>query len=45
MQTVTVVALDAMGGDNAPAEIVRGAVDAVSSVGISRYCSWDRRMS
>ena len=33
MQTVTVVALDAMGGDNAPAEIVKGAVDAVSSRG------------
>ena len=31
MQTITVVALDAMGGDNAPAEIVKGAVDAVSS--------------
>lgn len=31
MQTVTVVALDAMGGDNAPAEIVKGTVDAVSS--------------
>lgn len=30
MQTMTVVALDAMGGDNAPAEIVKGAVDAVS---------------
>jgi glycerol-3-phosphate acyltransferase PlsX len=30
MQTVTRVALDAMGGDNAPAEIVKGAVDAVS---------------
>ena len=25
------LALDAMGGDNAPAEIVKGAVDAVSS--------------
>lgn len=31
MQTITKVALDAMGGDNAPAEIVKGAVDAVSS--------------
>lgn len=31
MQTTTVVALDAMGGDNAPAEIVLGAVNAVSS--------------
>ena len=30
MQTFTKVALDAMGGDNAPAEIVRGAVDAIS---------------
>ena len=29
MQTITRVALDAMGGDNAPAEIVKGAVDAV----------------
>ena len=31
MQTITRVALDAMGGDNAPSEIVKGAVDAVSS--------------
>ena len=31
MQTIKKVALDAMGGDNAPAEIVKGAVDAVSS--------------
>lgn len=27
----TIVAVDAMGGDNAPAEIVKGAVDAVNS--------------
>jgi glycerol-3-phosphate acyltransferase PlsX len=33
MQTITRVALDAMGGDNAPGEIVKGAVDAVSSRG------------
>lgn len=31
MQTITRVALDAMGGDNAPGEIVKGAVDAVSA--------------
>ena len=31
MQSITKVAVDAMGGDNAPAEIVKGAVDAVSS--------------
>lgn len=31
MQEITKVALDAMGGDNAPMEIVKGAVDAVSS--------------
>lgn len=31
MQTITKVALDAMGGDNAPAEIVKGAVDAVTT--------------
>ena len=31
MQTITKVAVDAMGGDNAPAEIVKGAVNAVSS--------------
>ena len=30
MQEITKVALDAMGGDNAPAEIVKGAVDAVN---------------
>lgn len=29
-QKITVVALDAMGGDNAPAEIIKGAVDAVN---------------
>ncbi len=28
---ITVVAVDAMGGDNAPTEIVKGAVDAVNS--------------
>ncbi len=31
MQTVTKVVVDAMGGDNAPMEVVKGAVDAVSS--------------
>uniref|UniRef100_UPI004057BC77 phosphate acyltransferase PlsX n=1 Tax=Agathobacter sp. TaxID=2021311 RepID=UPI004057BC77 len=31
MPEITKVALDAMGGDNAPAEIVKGAVHAVSS--------------
>lgn len=31
MSEVTKVALDAMGGDNAPVEIVKGAVDAVQS--------------
>ncbi len=31
MPEITKVALDAMGGDNAPAEIVKGAVNAVSS--------------
>jgi glycerol-3-phosphate acyltransferase PlsX len=30
-QEMTVVALDAMGGDNAPAEIIKGAVDAVNT--------------
>ena len=30
MQTFTKVALDAMGGDNAPTEIVKGAVDVIS---------------
>lgn len=30
-QDMTVVAVDAMGGDNAPLEIVKGAVEAVSS--------------
>ena len=29
-QSTTRVALDAMGGDNAPAEVVKGAVDAVN---------------
>ena len=31
MQEITKVALDAMGGDNAPGEIVKGAVNAVAS--------------
>lgn len=31
MQEITKVALDAMGGDNAPVEIVKGAINAVSS--------------
>ena len=30
MSEITKVALDAMGGDNAPSEIIKGAVDAVS---------------
>ena len=38
------VALDAMGGDNAPGEIVKGAVDAVNT---SKECfcisCWKRR--
>ena len=33
MQNETVVAVDAMGGDNAPGEIVKGAVDAVNQCG------------
>lgn len=31
MQDITKVVLDAMGGDNAPAEIVKGAINAVSA--------------
>lgn len=31
MQDITVVAVDAMGGDNAPEEIVKGALEAVKS--------------
>ena len=31
MQDITKVVLDAMGGDNAPVEVVKGAIDAVSS--------------
>ena len=30
MSKLTIVALDAMGGDNAPSEMVKGAVDAVN---------------
>lgn len=33
MQEITKVALDAMGGDNAPGEMVKGAVDAVNERG------------
>ena len=29
-QEITKVAVDAMGGDNAPAELIKGAVDAVN---------------
>ena len=32
MAEYTKVALDAMGGDYAPAEIIKGAVDAVNTV-------------
>ena len=38
MSDITRVALDAMGGDNAPAEIVKGAVEASSRGRISRCC-------
>ena len=31
MQTITRVAVDAMGGDNAPFEIVKGVVEAVNN--------------
>ena len=31
MQKITVVALDAMGGDNAPQEAIKGAIDAVNA--------------
>ena len=30
MSEMTVVALDAMGGDHAPAEMVKGAIEAVN---------------
>ena len=30
MEYSTVIALDAMGGDNAPGEIVKGAVNAIN---------------
>ena len=32
MSEITVIALDAMGGDNAPGEMVKGAVDALRCV-------------
>ena len=34
MSEITKVALDAMGGDNAPVEIVKGAMDALSLIHI-----------
>ena len=40
MQEKVIVAVDAMGGDNAPAEIVKGVVDAVSQ---SEMCIRDRK--
>ena len=33
MTEITNIALDAMGGDNAPVEVVKGAVDAVNADG------------
>ena len=45
MSEITRVALDAMGGDNAPREIVKGAVDAVNKE--QRYqgtADWYRKM-
>ena len=38
MSDITRVALDAMGGDNAPGEIVKGAVEAVQQRKTLRFC-------
>lgn len=41
---MTRVALDAMGGDNAPVEMVKGAVDAVNKEqNVTDALSWYRR--
>lgn len=37
MAELTKIALDAMGGDNAPEEMVKGAVDAVGRENLSKY--------
>ena len=34
MEEITRVAVDAMGGDNAPVEIVKGAVEAVNELSL-----------
>ena len=38
MEKIVKVALDAMGGDNAPGEIVKGAVDAVNENSDIKVC-------
>lgn len=44
MQTITKVALDAMGGDNAPAEIVKEQLMRSLPVKISKFFWLDRKM-
>lgn len=43
MQTITKVALDAMGGDNAPAEIVKEQLMRSLPVKISKFSGWTGR--
>ncbi len=44
MSEITVIALDAMGGDNAPGEMVKGAVDALGrEQDIKSISAWQRR--
>ena len=43
MSDITRVALDAMGGDHAPAEMVKGAIEAVNKRDDIRFCLQGRK--
>ena len=43
MSDITRVALDAMGGDHAPAELVKGAIELLIKEMILRFCSQGRK--
>ena len=44
MDNIKVVAVDAMGGDNAPVEIVKGCVEAVKERKTSKSFWWGLQM-
>ena len=37
------IILDAMGGDNAPREIVMGAIEAINTLDVEIFISWTER--